>query len=391
MKTIVDPFEKYKEEYWKANKKRKGEILNVMVELTALHKKSIIRKFKKLQFADAASRKSMPVKQGRPYLYNPETVSALKQLWELSAKLCGELLHPMIEEYLNQYKRNGNWEYGKEIDDKLLMMSISTVKRKISQFFKEDRSIFRKGISTTKSSSIKIIIPIKDTSWLDAKIGEGQLDTVVHCGSSLCGDMAYTLNYTDFKTYWIGLRAQMNKGQRATQKSLFYIKKRLPFKLLEIHPDTGSEFINYHLKNCCDAVGVKMTRSRPNHKNDNMCVEERNGHIIRKKIGYIRIDCQKAVNVLNEYYEILCLFQNHFIAVRRTKDKIRIGSRYQRKFEPAKTPYQRIIESDKISNDQKKEIEKIHQLLNMFELQEKMDKLLEKVWIIQKKKRGKLY
>jgi len=391
MKTIVDPFEKYKEEYWKANKKRKGEILNVMVELTALHKKSIIRKFKKLQFADAASRKSMSVKQGRPYLYNPETVSALKQLWELSAKLCGELLHPMIEEYLNQYKRNGNWEYGKEIDDKLLMMSISTVKRKISQFFKEDRSIFRKGISTTKSSSIKIIIPIKDTSWLDAKIGEGQLDTVVHCGSSLCGDMAYTLNYTDFKTYWIGLRAQMNKGQRATQKSLFYIKKRLPFKLLEIHPDTGSEFINYHLKNCCDAVGVKMTRSRPNHKNDNMCVEERNGHIIRKKIGYIRIDCQKAVNVLNEYYEILCLFQNHFIAVRRTKDKIRIGSRYQRKFEPAKTPYQRIIESDKISNDQKKEIEKIHQLLNMFELQEKMDKLLEKVWIIQKKKRGKLY
>jgi len=391
MKTIVDPFEKYKEEYWKANKKRKGEILNVMVELTALHKKSIIRKFKKLQFADAASRKSMSVKQGRPYLYNPETVSALKQLWELSAKLCGELLHPMIEEYLNQYKRNGNWEYGKEIDDKLLMMSISIVKRKISQFFKEDRSIFRKGISTTKSSSIKIIIPIKDTSWLDAKIGEGQLDTVVHCGSSLCGDMAYTLNYTDFKTYWIGLRAQMNKGQRATQKSLFYIKKRLPFKLLEIHPDTGSEFINYHLKNCCDAVGVKMTRSRPNHKNDNMCVEERNGHIIRKKIGYIRIDCQKAVNVLNEYYEILCLFQNHFIAVRRTKDKIRIGSRYQRKFEPAKTPYQRIIESDKISNDQKKEIEKIHQLLNMFELQEKMDKLLEKVWIIQKKKRGKLY
>ena len=391
MKTTVDPFERYKEKYWKANKRRKGEILKVMIELTALHQKSIIRKFGKLQFADTASQKCMPVKQGRPCIYSHEIVSALKRLWELSSKLCGELLHPMIEEYLNQYKQNGDWKYEKKVDDKLLMMSMSTVKRKVSQFFKKDKSTFRKGRSTTKSSSIKTIIPIKDTSWFDAKIGEGQLDTVVHCGDSLCGDMAYTLNYTDFKTYWIGLRAQMNKGQRATQESLFYIKEKLPFGLLEIHPDTGSEFINYHLKNCCDAVGIKMTRSRPNHKNDNMCVEERNGHIIRKKIDYIRIDCQEAVDVLNKYYELLCLFQNHFIAVRRTKDKVRIGSRYQRKFEPAKTPYQRIIESAEISDDQKKEIEKIHQSLNMFELQEKMDDSLEKVWTIQKKKRGKLY
>ena len=391
MKTTVDPFEKYKEEYWKASKKRKGEILNVLAELTALHKKSIIRKFKKLQFADSASQKAMPVRQGRPCVYNLETISALKQLWELSSKLCGELLHPMIAEYLKQYKNNGDWKYGEKIDAKLLMMSISTVKRKVNQFFKKDRSSFRKGRSTTKSSSIKTIIPIRDASWFDAKIGEGQLDTVVHCGDSLCGDMAYTLNYTDFKTYWIGLRAQMNKGQIATQKSLFFIKERLPFDLLEIHPDTGSEFINYHLKNCCDEVGVKMTRSRPNHKNDNMCVEERNGHIIRKKVGYIRIDYHEAVDILNEYYEILCLFQNHFVAIRRTKDKVRVGSRYQRTFESAETPYQRIMKADEISKDQKKKLKRIHNSLNMFELQKKMAELLDKVWTAQKEKRGKLY
>jgi len=376
MKTELDLFEKYKEGYWKSKKKRKGEILIVMIELTSMHKKSIIRKFKKLQFADTASKESMLVKQGRPCIYNTETVLALKQLWELSSKLCGELLHPMIKEYLNQYKQNGDWKYGKEIDSKLLMMSISTVKRKVNQFFKRDRNTFRKGRSTTRSSSIKTIIPIRNASWFDARIGEGQLDTVVHCGDSLCGDMAYTLNYTDFKTYWIGLRVQMNKGQLATQKSLFYHKKKLPFDLLEIHPDTGSEFINYHLKSCCDNIGVRMTRSRPNHKNDNMCVEERNGHIVRKKVGYIRIDCQKAIDALNEYYEVLCLFHNHFVAVRRTKDKVRIGSRYQRTFELAKTPYHLKI---------------IHNSFNMFELKEKIDKLLDKVYTIQKKERGKLY
>jgi hypothetical protein len=201
-------------------------------------------------------------------------------------------------------------------------MSISTVKRKTVTFFEKDKNTFHKGMSTTRPSAIKTIIPIRDTSWFEAKIGEGQLDTVVHCGDALCGDMAYTLNYTDFKAYWIGLRAQMNKGQRATQESLFYIKEDLPFGLIEIHPDSGSEFINYHLKKCCDNAGIRMTSSHPSHKNDNMYVEERNGHIIRKKIGYIRIDSQEAVDTLNEYYEVLCLFYNHFVPVRRTKEKI---------------------------------------------------------------------
>ena len=391
MKITLNPFQKYKEEYWKANKKRKGEILNVMIELTEMHKKSIVRKFRKLQFIDVASKRSISTKKGRPCIYDLETISALKRLWELSEKLCGELLHPMIKEYLKQYRDNGDWKYSAEIDQKLLQMSLSTVKRKTLEFFKKDYSTFHKGISTTKSSSIKTIIPIRDASWFEAKIGEGQLDTVVHCGNSLCGDMAYTLNYTDFKTYWTELRAQMNKGQIATQKSLFCIKKKLPFDLLEIHPDTGSEFINYHLKTCCDNVGVRMTRSRPNHKNDNMCVEERNGHIVRKRVGYIRIDRKDAVNALNEYYEILCLFQNHFIAVRRTKEKIRIGSHYQRKFETAKTPFQMIIESDEISKVRKRKLKLIHNSLNIFELRKNLLKLMNKVYTSQKKNGGKIY
>ncbi len=108
-----------------------------------------------------------------------------------------------------------------------------------------------------------------------------------------------------------------------------------------------------------------MTRSRPNHKNDNMCVEERNGHVIRKNIGYIRIDSKEAVSVLNAYYDKLCLLNNHFIAVRRTKDKVRIGSRYQRRYDKAKTPYQMVMESDEISFDQKSILKEIHDSLNI--------------------------
>lgn len=394
METKLNPFKKYQEEYWnqKTTRQRKGEILNVIAELTSLHRKSIIRRFRVLQLTDTAAKKSLPIKQGRPCLYGFKTISALKELWKLSGKLCGELLHPMIGEYIGQRKKNNDWKYEKEVDDKLLRMSLSTVKRKVNKFFKKDRESFRKGMTTTKPASIKTIIPIRDASWFKAKVGEGQLDTVVHCGDSLSGEMAYTLNYTDFKTYWIGLRAQMGKGQLATQKSLAHIKeKQLPFDLIEVHPDSGSEFINYHLKGWCDNMEIRITRSRPNHKNDNMCVEERNGHIVRKKVGYIRIDCQEAVDTLNEYYKTLCLFNNHFIAVRRTKEKIRVGSRYQRKFEKAKTPYLRVIESKDIPAKRKEKLRKIHNSLNMIELREKMEKLLDKIQDIQEKHRGKLY
>lgn len=394
MKTQIDPFEKYKKEYWKkaATKQRKSEILDIVEELTKMNRKSIIRKFKKLQFTDTISKKSIPSVLGRPKIYNGYDDLALKKVWEIGNKVCGELLYPMISEYILQCKKYDEWEFSDEVEEKLKIISEATVKRKTVEFYKKDTSIFRKGVSTTKSSSIKVLIPIKTDSWFDSKIGDGQLDTVVHCGDSLSGEMAYTLNFTDYKTYWIGLRAQMGKGQFITVTSLIYIKdNQLPFGMLSIHPDTGSEFINWHMKNICDELSVDMTRSRPNHSNDNMCVEERNGHVIRKKIGYIRIDCEEAVVVLNEYYDNLCLLNNHFIAVRRTKDKVRIGSRYQRRYEKAKTPYQMVMESKEIPDKQKRNLEKIHKSINMFRLQDNMERLLSKLQRIQKEKRGKLY
>jgi len=394
MKTQINPFDKYKREYWKkkTTRSRKGKILNTIEELTGMHRMSIIRKFKDLRDQDSVAKKSIPPILGRPKIYNNYDILALKKIWEVSDKVCGELLYPMISEYILQCKKYDEWKFSIEVERKLKMMSERTVKRKVSKFYKKDKDSFRKGFSTTKPSSIKNLIPIKTDSWFNSEIGDGQLDTVVHCGDSLSGEMAYTLNFTDYKTYWIGLRAQMGKGQHATVTSLIHIKdNQLPFDMLSIHPDTGSEFINYHMKACCDGLKIDMTRSRPGHCNDNMCVEERNGHVIRKKIGYIRIDCDESVIVLNEYYDKLCLLVNHFIAVRRTKEKIRIGSRYQRKYEKAKTPYQMVMESNDVSDEDKFKLKKIHKSLNIFELQDNMKKLLSKLQRIQKGKRGKLF
>jgi hypothetical protein len=394
MEKTIDPFEKYKSEYWKkkTSKRRKGEILDTVMELTGMHRKAVVRKFKVLQIQDASAKEAHPVKQGHPIVYGDTVTLALKDLWLFSDKVCGELLHPMIGEYIEQYKKEKTWKYREDVELKLRLMSESTVKRRVRIFFKKDRDSYRKGKTTTKPAAIKTIIPVREKSWFEAVVGDGQIDTVVHCGDTLSGNMAYTLNFTDFKTYWIGLHAQMNKGQHATVESLLYIKEhQLPFGMLSVHPDTGSEFINWHMKAICDSLKIDMTRSRANHKNDNMCVEERNGHVVRKKIGYIRIDCEESVEVLNRYYDKLCLLFNHFIAVRRTKEKTRVGAKYKRKFEKPRTPYMMVMESEDVSDEEKQKLKKVHESLRVFELKEDMEKLLKELGRIQKKKRGKLF
>ena len=122
--------------------------------------------------------------------------------------------------------------------------------------------------------------------------GHKQIDTVAHCGDTLLGDFVYSLSAIDAAAYWTNTRAQWNKGQEATVVSMESIRYALPCKWLSAHPDTGSEFINWQVKGWCDTEGITMSRSEPGKSNDNMYVEERNGHVVRKYFGYRRFDCR---------------------------------------------------------------------------------------------------
>ena len=163
MKTQVNLFKKYKKEYWnkKTTKQRKGEILNSVEHLTGMHRKAIIRKFRKIQFTDTVAKKVLSPRLGRPRIYNDRDILALKKIWVTSDKVCGELLYPMINEYILQCKKYAEWTFSEEVEQKIKMMSERTVKRKVTEFYKKDKSTFRKGVSTTKPSSIKGLIPIK--------------------------------------------------------------------------------------------------------------------------------------------------------------------------------------------------------------------------------------
>ncbi len=378
MTTKKDIFARYLNEYLKANKQRKTEILNHICDVIKIHRKSAINRFKTLQMKDA----SISEKRGRKTYYTTDVTSALKEIWEAGSEVCGELLHPMISEFVEILQKDNMWGYEDETTSKLLAMSEATTKRRVGKFMKARRK--GKGKSTTKPSNLKEIIQVFHGSWEDKPVGYGQLDTVVHCGGSLLGDMAWTVNFADIQTRWDIPVAQWNKGQIATIESIERIKEKLPFKLVGLHPDNGSEFINWNLKEWCEENKIDLTRSRVGKKNDNAHVEQKNGHIVRRFLGYSRIDYRESISVMNEVYDLLSTYLNHFIATKKCIEKVRIGSKYVRKYDKAKTPYQRVLAHQDVTQDDKKNLTKEHEKLNPLILKQDIDKLITKLFKLQK-------
>jgi hypothetical protein len=258
------------------------------------------------------------------------------------------------------------------------------MKRRVTRFVQVRRG--EKGISATRPSALKQLVPIFTGPWEGRPPGYGQIDTVVHCGPALQGDMAYTVNYVDAAVYCTIPRAQWNKGQEQTRESMKAIRRRMPFPWLGTHPDTGSEFLNRFVIGWCQEEGIDLSRSRPGKKNDNMYIEERNGHVIRKTVGYLRLDCIEAVTALNELYDILTPYLLHFVAVRRTKEKERVGSKYIRRYEKkAKTPYQRILDHIGVRTEVKEKLRQEHERLNPVLLKREIEYRLANVYDTQRR------
>lgn len=373
MATKNDIFKEHLKEWLKAGKdrNRRGEIIRHIVFTAKMHPKSVARSFRRVQMKDP----SQVERRGRKAFYTPDVLSALKDVWEAGGRACGELLHPQIAEYVDVLRRDGMWPHSPEATDRLLRMSERTVKRKTTKLARVHGE--NRGRSSTNPSSLKAIIPIFKGPWNGLPPGRGQLDTVAHCGDTLLGDFIFTLNYTDAATYWTIIRAQWNKGQHATVESMKQIKERLPFAWLMAHPDTGGEFINWVAKGWFEKEGIELTRSEPGKKNDNMFVEERNGHVIRRYLGYARLDNRESVPLVNELCETLELYTNHWKAVRRQVKKERVGAKYVRRFETkAMTPYERILTRDDIPEETKRQLREQHVLLNPLVLKRRIDTLV---------------
>lgn len=373
-------FEEKCEEYWKASKKRKGVILSSLVEVTGLKRKSCIKRLRKLQTKDPARQEQ----RGRPRYYTPDVIAALHDVWEIGSEACGENLHSQINEYIDILIREEEWKHDDLATGKLRKMSLGSVKHYVGNFTRTRRNFGGKG--TTEKSSVISMVPVRMDGWDKAEAGVTQVDSVAHCGDTVAGDYAFTVNGTDVATLWGTRRSQWCKGQEATKTSLEAMRNDSPFPWTEIHPDSGNEFINLLCIEYAKSSDIRMTRSRPYHKNDNCFVEEKNGHVVRTYVGYARLDAIETVDALNDLYDVLTPYLNHFIASRRIISKQRIGAKWKVKREKvSKTPYQRVLERSDVSEEVKDKLRKEHYLLNPAKMKIEIDRLSKRVHDIQSK------
>ena len=382
MATKKNIFQEHLTEWLKArgNRKKRAEITRHICFVTKIHPKSVSRSFKRVQMYDGG----IGEQRGRPEYYTPDVIFALKELWDMAGEPCGGNLHPMIPEYIVALRRDNLWKHGDIATGKLLAMSEGLMKKRVGNFVRSQ--YIAHGKSTPKPGSILSLIPVRSDGWGEAPTGTMQVDTVAHCGNTLVGDFIYTVNATDVATLWGVRRAQMNKGQEATVRSMGAMEEDSPFPPLEWHPDSGSEFINWHCKGWCEERGTRLTRSRPNHKNDNCFVEERNGHIVRRYVGYSRLSAYETVIALNEFYDVLTPYLNHFVANRRTVSKERIGARWKiAREKKAMTPYQRVLSRDDVSEEVKRKLRIEHMKLNPLILKREVDRRLKKVFDTEKR------
>lgn len=308
-------------------------------------------------------------KKGRRKILDTKQVELLREIWAGMGYPCAELMQPMLRDWVESRRKSQDFpaEYS---DVKLPELSAATIDRALSAFKLNGP---KKADDRLDLERLKQSIPIVNRKEEVIEPGHLSIDTVAHCGGNLAGSFAWTLTVTDELTLWTQNRAIWNKGREGTCAALQYILRELPFRIRSINSDNGTEFINYHLQDFIKKKykTCKVTRSRPNFKNDNARVEERNRHLVREVAGDERLDDVRFVYLLNQLYKWVNLQHNHFIASMRLEKKEKCGRRIIKRYDKARTPYMRVLEKMK-EGGRKERFIRLHESLNPWTIKNKI-------------------
>ena len=371
-----------RDRYRKASKKDKTMMLDEFIRLTGYNRSYAARALriervlgylniagKRIKYV--ADRKS---KRKKKKFYDKEVFISLKKIWIICDYICSKRLTPFLSEIIPVLEKYGEINLATKVREKLEKISAATIDRMLVETRKRYRI---KGRSTTRPGTLlKKSIPIRTFADWDEKVpGFFEVDLVSHDGGAVRGDFLQSLNFTDIATGWVEMIAVKNKAQVWVFEGIEEIKERLPFSILGIDSDNGSEFINAHLLRYCQKEHITFTRSRPYRKNDSCFVEQKNWSVIRRAVGYSRYDTDKELNILNELYSHLRLYVNFFQPVRKLIKKERMGSKVIKRYDEAKTPYRRVLASPGIEDEIKVKLKNQYAMLNPAELKRKITKL----------------
>lgn len=361
--------------YRDATKSARGKILDEFCKVCGYNRKYAIRLLSKPE----PECKDDKARRRRGFFYSERALSILESLWKASGHLCAERLKEALPWWLP--KARERLGITPAVERELLAISPRQIENRLRR---RKRDLKKYIYGTTKPGALlKSMIPIRTSNWDIRLPGYIELDTVAHCGDSLQGEFIYTLTATDIHTGWTERIAVMGKGKSRILDGIFDIRRALPFRLRGIDSDNGEEFINYHLLDFClnSHPRIEFTRGRPNKKNDNPHVEQKNWTHVRQIFGWDRYDTEEALKAMNDLYaHDLRLFQNLFQPSFKLKEKKRVGSRLVRKHEKPKTPLQRVLESGTRDFAKAQRLKDATTELDPFELSESINRKLERIF-----------
>ncbi len=358
-------------QYAEASWNERKRLLDGFVAATGYNRKHAITLLGKEIVEVRAERK-------RRRKYDDELLASLIYIWKAANRVCSKRLIPFLPELLQSLERFGHLKVSDDVRQKLLSLSASTADR----ILKHEKRKYGKGRSTTKPGHlIKKQIAVRTfADWNDVSPGFLEADLVAHCGETVRGQFLHTLTMTDIATGWTELGALLRRSEADVLKSVNEIKEVLPFPMLGIDTDNGGEFINYEVLNWCSKNEITFTRSREYRKNDQAHVEEKNGSVVRRLIGYDRYEGIDSWQLLSSLYRISRLYINYFQPCMKLDSKDRDGAHVRKRYQKAQTPYKRVLDSATVSEEVKSKLRQTFEELDPVLLLAEMERIQVEFW-----------
>jgi len=358
----IDERRKYLKRMWSryqaADREGRGALLTEMEAVTGLHRKSLTR------LLGGVSLERRPSTTRRPRTYGPAVVAVVRVVWESLDYVCAERLTPVLLPTARHLAQFGEVALTPLVEEQLAQISRSTVQRLVAWLPRATPRLPRGG--PERANAVRQSIPMQRLSWEIAEPGSFEVDLVHHSGVSTAGEYVHTLQMVDIATGWSERVAVLGRGQRAMEAGCRRILARLPFPIRELHPDNGSEFLNAHLVGFFGEVvkGVKLSRSRPYQKNDNRFVEQKNYSLVRAYLGYQRLETAAQAQALDDLYDQMWVYYNLFQPVLHLEAKEVTEGKLKRRWDTAATPYQRLLATKVLSEEEGERLANLHELTN---------------------------
>jgi Integrase core domain len=368
--------------YQLASKRGKSRILDELCANTGWHRHHARKTLK-----SALQPKIVTPRSPRPVKYGPEVIAALTVCWTVLGMPAGKRLAPMLSELVAVLRHFGELSIDEDTAALLASMSAATIDRRLA----DERAKYRlRGrVGTKPGSLLKSQIPVRTwAEWDDARPGFVEIDLVWHDGGNRGGGHAFTLTVTDVATGWTENRSVPDKTAKCVLAALNNIAATMPFPILGVDSDNGSEFINEHLLRWCTRAKITFTRARPGNKNDGCHVEQKNWAVVRTVVGYHRYDTAAELLLLNEIWQLQSKLTNYFYPQQKLISKVRAGAKVSKKHDEATTPFHRAIDHPTMTVERIVALTRTYSLINPAATQRQIQALTAQLLTITTSKAG---